>query len=107
MLKNSPKAVVTTKKRNIPLSETYEAIILLASVPMTWQNQYNRMHTTAPEAPFMLLPDLENIEHIMLEEYNKKLKAKVKATKATAHTNRKGKPKKGMSSRCSTDQVPW
>jgi hypothetical protein len=41
------------------------------------------------------VPDLENIEHIMLKKYNKKLKAKVKAT--TAHIDRKGKPKKGTS----------
>jgi hypothetical protein len=46
------------------------------------------MHSMVPEAPCMLLPDLENIEHVMLKKYNKKLKAKVKAT--TAHGDGKG-----------------
>ncbi len=36
MLKDSPKAVPTTKKGNIPFSKADLAAILLASVPMTW-----------------------------------------------------------------------
>ena len=52
----------------------------------------------------MLLPDLENIKHIMIEKYNEKLKAKVKATMARA--DGRGKPKKGTSGRGSSDQVP-
>ncbi len=51
----------------------------------------------------MLLPDLKNIEHVMLEKYNKKLKAKVKAS--TARSDRKSKPKKGKSGGGSCDQV--
>jgi hypothetical protein len=102
-LKNSPKAVSTTKKGNIPFSEADLAAILLASVPITWQNQYNLNHTTVSEAPRTLLPDLENIERVMLEKYNKKLKAKVKAN--TACADGKGKPKKGTSGGGSSDRV--
>jgi hypothetical protein len=51
MLKNSPKAVVTTKKGNIPFVEADLASIILASVPITWQNQYSLTHSTVPEAP--------------------------------------------------------
>ncbi len=105
ILKNSPKAVVTTKKGNIPFGESDLVVILLASVPIMWQNQYNLMHSPVPEVPRTLLLDLENIEHIMLKKYNKKLKAKVlKAT--TASSDGKGKPKKGTSGGGSSDQVP-
>jgi hypothetical protein len=103
-LKNSPKTVVTTKKGNIPFAEANLARIILASVPITWQNQYSLTHSTVPKAPRMLLPDLENIKHVMLKKYNEKLKARVKAT--TAHADRKGKPKNGTSGKGSTDQVP-
>jgi hypothetical protein len=92
-LKNSPKAVVTTKKGNIPFAEADLASIILASVPIAWQNQYSLTHSTVPEAPRTLLPDLENIERVMLEKYNEKLKAQVKAT--TARADGKGKPKEG------------
>ncbi len=52
----------------------------------------------------MLLLDLENIERIMLEKYNKKLRAQVKAT--TARADGKGKPKKGSSEKGSSLRVP-
>jgi hypothetical protein len=61
-LKDSPKAVPTTKKGNIPFGEAdLLAAIMLASVPMSWQNQYNLNHTTVPESTQTLLPDLESI----------------------------------------------
>jgi hypothetical protein len=41
MLKDSPKAVSMTKKGNVPFGEAVLAAIVLASVSMTWQNQYN------------------------------------------------------------------
>jgi hypothetical protein len=44
-LKDSPKAVPRTKKGNIPFGETDLAAIVLASVPMLWQNQYNLNHS--------------------------------------------------------------
>ncbi len=48
----------------------------------------------------MLLPNLENIKHVMLEKYNEKLKAQVKAT--TARADGKSKPKKGSSEKGSS-----
>ena len=38
-LKNSPKAVTTSKKGNIPFEEADLASIMLAALPLTWQNQ--------------------------------------------------------------------
>ncbi len=61
-LKDSPKAVSTTKKGNVPFGEADLAAIVLAFVPMTWQNQYNLNHTTVPESMHALLPDLEAIK---------------------------------------------
>jgi hypothetical protein len=48
-LKDSPKAVPTTKKGNIPFSEADLAAIVLASVLMSWQNQYSLNHSTVPD----------------------------------------------------------
>ncbi len=48
MPKNSPKAVATTKKGNIPFEEADLAAIILAALPFTWQNQYNLMHPWCP-----------------------------------------------------------
>jgi hypothetical protein len=62
MLKDSPKAVPMTKKGNIPFSEANLAAIVLASVPMFWQNQYNLNHSMVPESTCTLLPDLEAIK---------------------------------------------
>jgi hypothetical protein len=93
-LRNSPKAVATTKKGNVPFEEADLALIMLAALPLTWQNQYNLMHSTVPESPCALLADLENIERVMLERYGEKQRSKDKA--ATARPE-KGKPKKGAS----------
>ena len=53
----SPKAVATTKKGNVPFGEADLAsiFILLAAVPVTWQNQYSLKHFTVPESPRTLL----------------------------------------------------
>jgi hypothetical protein len=61
-LKDSPKAVPTTKKGNIPFGKADLAMIVLASIPMLWQNQYNLNHSTVPESTCTLLPDLEAIK---------------------------------------------
>ncbi len=58
-LKDSPKAVPTTKKGNIPFGKTDLAAIVLASVSIFWQNQYNLNHSTVPESTCRLLPDLK------------------------------------------------
>ena len=60
-------AVATTKKGNVPFGYADLAYILLAAVPITWQNQYNPMHATVPDSPRQLLVDLENIELVMME----------------------------------------
>jgi hypothetical protein len=43
-LKDSPKAVPTIKKGNIPFGKADLAAIMLVSVPMMWQNQYSGLH---------------------------------------------------------------
>jgi hypothetical protein len=94
-LKDSPKAVMTTKKENIPFGEADLAAIVLVSVPMLWQNQYNLNHSTIPKSTFTLLPDLEAIEQVMVEKHNEKLKAKGKA--GTAQSEAKINPKRKVS----------
>jgi hypothetical protein len=49
-LKDSSKAVLTTKKGNIPFGEANLAAIVLLSVPMSWQNQYDLNHSTAEDS---------------------------------------------------------
>jgi hypothetical protein len=78
-LKESPKAVPTMKNGNIALVEADLAVIVLASVRMSWQNQYNLNHSMVPKSTCMLLPDLEAIKQVMVEKHNEKLKAKGKA----------------------------
>ncbi len=102
-LKDIPKAVSTSKKGNVPYGEADLAAIMLASVPMTWQNQYNLNHTMVLESACALLTDLEAIEHVMVEKQNKKLKAKGKA--ATAWPEAKSNPKHKASGG-PTGQVP-
>jgi hypothetical protein len=81
-LKDNPKAVPTTKKGKTPFGKADLAAIVLVSVPMKWQNQYNLNHSTVPDSTHTFLPGLEAIEHIMVEKHNKKLKAKGKAAPA-------------------------
>jgi hypothetical protein len=61
-LKDSPKAVLKMKKENAPFGEADLAAIVLVSVPMMWQNQYNLIHLTIPKSTHALLLDLEAIE---------------------------------------------
>ncbi len=94
-LKDSPKAVLTKKEGNIPFGKANLAAIVLASVPMSWQNQYNLYHSTVPELTHTLLLDLEAIEHVMVQKQNKKLKEKGKAS--TAWSKAKSNPKRKAS----------
>ncbi len=107
-MKDSPKAVPTTKKGNIPCGEADLATIVLVSVPMSWQNQYNLNHSMVPESTCTLLLDLEAIEQVMVEKHSQKLKAKGKGgtaqSKAKDNLNRMASvgptgqfPKKGCS----------
>jgi hypothetical protein len=94
-LKDSSKAVPTTKKGNIPFSEADLAAIVLSSVPMSWQNQYNLNHSMVPKSTRTLLPDLEAIERVMVEKKGANLKAKGKGS--TAPSKPKGSPKRKAS----------
>jgi hypothetical protein len=77
-LKDSPKAVPTTKKGNIPFGEADLAAIVLLYVPMLWQNQYNLNHSTIPKSTRTLLPDLETIERVMVEKQRRETQGKRK-----------------------------
>ncbi len=90
MLKDSSKAVPMTKIGNIPFGEADLATIVLSSVPMLWQNQYNLNHSTVPESTCTLLPDLEAIKQVMVEKKGGNLKVKGKGS--TAPSKPKGNP---------------
>jgi hypothetical protein len=49
-LKDSSKAVPTMKTGNIPFGEADLAAIVMLSVPMSWQNQYNLNHSMVPKS---------------------------------------------------------
>ncbi len=94
-MKERFKAVPTTKKGSIPFGEADLAAIVLLSVPMLWQNQYNLNHSTVPKSTCTLLPDLEAIEQVMVEKQGAKLKAKGKG--GTAPSEAKGNLKRKVS----------
>jgi hypothetical protein len=94
-LKDSSKAVLTMKKGNISFGEADLAAIVLLSVPMSWQNQYNLNHSTVPESTHTLLPDLEAIEQVMVEKKGANLKANGKG--GTAPSKAKGNLKRKAS----------
>jgi hypothetical protein len=102
-LKDSPKAVPRTEKGNIPFGKADPATIVLASVPMSWQNQYSLNHSTVPESTRTLLPDLDAIEKVMVEKHSQKLQAKGKD--GTAQSKAKSNPK-SKASGSPTGQVP-
>jgi len=101
----SSKAVASTVKGNVIFGDGELASIILASTPQTWQNQYNLTHSTVPESPRALLPDLENIERVMNERYAEKQKAKGKAREAKPDGGGNPSPKK-RSSGGSSERVP-
>jgi hypothetical protein len=94
-LKYSSKAVLRMKKGNVPFSKADLAAIVLSSVPMSWQNQYNLNHSTVPKFTCTLLPDLEAIKRVMVEKKGANLKAKGKG--GTAPSKAKGNPKRKAS----------
>jgi hypothetical protein len=83
------------KKGNIPFGEADLAAIVLSSVSMLWQNQYNLNHPTIPKSTCTLLPDLEAIEGVMVEKQGAKIKAKGRGS--TAPSKAKGNPKRKAS----------
>ncbi len=48
-LKDSSKDVLTMMEENISFGKADIAAIVLLSVPMSWQNQYNLNHSTVPK----------------------------------------------------------
>ncbi len=100
-LKDSSKALLTTKKGNIPFGEADLAAIVLLAVPMLWQNQYNLNHSTVPKSTCTLLPDLEAIERVMVEKkgVNLKVKGKGGIAPSEAKGNRKRKASGGPTGR--------
>ncbi len=94
-LKDSSKAVPMTKKDNIPFGKADLAAIMLSSVPMSWQNQYNLNHSMVSEFTRTLLPDLEAIERVMVEKKGANLEAKGQGS--TAPSEPKGNPKRKVS----------
>jgi hypothetical protein len=92
-----------TKKGNIPFGEADLAAIVLSSVPMSWQNQYNLNHSTVSKSTHTLLLGLEAIERVMEEKQDANLKAKAKGSTAPAEA--KSTPKR-KASRGPTGRVP-
>jgi hypothetical protein len=100
----SPMAIEGTKKGNTPLDETDLVGIILNSVPVSWMNQYNMMHTTLPDRTRTLLQNLELIKHVMEEKHEAGQKAKAK--EAAASTIAKGSSKKRSASGSPGEHVP-
>jgi hypothetical protein len=71
-LKDSSKAVPTTKKGDILFGKADLATIVLLSVLMSLQNQYKLNHSMVPESLCMLLLGLEAIERVMVEKQGTK-----------------------------------
>ncbi len=95
-LNDSSKAVPTTKKGNIPFGEADLATIVLSSVLMSWQNQYNLNHSKVPESTRTLLPDLEAIKRVIVEKKGANL-SKAKGKGSTAPSEAKGNPERKAS----------
>jgi hypothetical protein len=87
-LKDSSKAVPTTKKGNISFGKADLAAIVLSSVSMMWQDQYNLNHSMVPESTHTLLLVLEAIKGVMVEKKGVNLKAK--GNGSTAPSKAKG-----------------
>ncbi len=83
-IKNSPLAVASMEFGNAPFTDATHASIILLHGPVAWRNQYDLTHKTVPELPRAMLLDLENIEKLFVERYNKKARTnKAKAASAT------------------------
>jgi hypothetical protein len=95
MLKDSSRAVPTTKKGNIPFGKADLAAIVLSSVLMSWQDQYNLNHSMVPESTRTLLPNLDAIKQVMVEKKGANLKVKGKGSRAPSEA--KGNPKRKAS----------
>ena len=96
-VKDSPMAVEDTKRGNVPFNKADIARIMLKAVPSSWVNQYNWTHLTLPKSPRQLLPDLENIKHLLNKKGTELAKDRAKDSAALAGA------KSGPKKRASTD----
>ncbi len=92
-IKNSPLAVASTEMSNVPFTKATHASIILSHLQFARRNQYNLTHSTVPKSPRAMLMDLENIEKLFVEKYNKKARAN-KAKAAAASKTAERVPKK-------------
>jgi hypothetical protein len=92
-IKISPLSVASMEMGNVPFTEATHGGIILSHLPVAWRNQYNLTHSRVPESPRAMLMDLENIEKLFVEKYNKKASAN-KAKAATASKMAERVPKK-------------
>ncbi len=94
-------AVEDTKGGNVSFDEANLAGIMLKAVPSSWVNQYNLTHSTLLKSPRQLLPDLENIEHIMNKKRMESAKARAKNSAASpgAKSDAKKRASTGSSER--------
>ncbi len=81
---DSSMAIAGTKKMDVPFNEADLAGIVLNSVPSSWVNQYNMMHSMLPKNPRALLNSLEAIKQVMDEKHSASLKAKAKEATAAS-----------------------
>jgi hypothetical protein len=90
-LKDSAMAVASTK----PFNKASLVGMIMATFPTAWRKQYNLTHKTIPGSPKNKLLDLENMEKVFVEKYNKKAKDN-KAKVATASKDGEARmPRKG------------
>jgi hypothetical protein len=81
-LKDSVTAAASPEKGNKPFNEAMLVGMIMETCPIARRNQYNLTHKTVPESPRTLFLNLENIEKVFIEMYNKKAMAnKAKAAK--------------------------
>ncbi len=71
-------------KGNAPFDEADLARTVLKAVPTSWVNQYNLTHLTLLKSPRLLLPNLENIKHVMNEKRAELAKARGMDGRASA-----------------------
>jgi hypothetical protein len=99
-------AIAGTKKMNLPFNEADLAGIVLNSVPSSWVNQYNMMHSMLPKNPRALLNNLEAIKQVMDEKHNASLKAKAKEATAASAAAKRSSKKHSASGSSGESQVP-
>jgi len=76
-IKNSPLAIASTKLGNIHCNEATLAsvILILASLPPAWRNQYSFTHSTVPKSPRAMIDSLESIKTLFVKKGHEKARA--------------------------------